>query len=65
MVYWYFAGLLWSKQFYAFKTCEWLQGDLIPPPAARYQGRNGTGWEHLVNNHVISVPDKWEYPWVS
>jgi hypothetical protein len=59
-----FAGLLWSKQFYHYVVAQWLQGDpaFPSPPPQRWQGRN-RGWLHLYNGDVISVPDKWEYPW--
>jgi hypothetical protein len=59
-----FAGLLWSKQFYHYDIHTWLQGDPAqpPPPAQRLHGRNYE-WEHLYNADVISMPDKWEYPW--
>ncbi len=59
-----FAGLLWSKQFYHYSVELWLDGDpaLPPPPASRYYGRNSDWW-HLYNLDVISMPDKWEYPW--
>jgi hypothetical protein len=58
------AGLLWSKQFYYFDIENWLQGDPAgpPPPRQRLEGRN-TGWWHLNNADIISMPDKWEYPW--
>jgi hypothetical protein len=59
-----FAGLLWSKQFYHYYVRRWLEGDPAcpPPPAERLQGRNRE-WRHLYNEDVISMPDKWEYPW--
>jgi hypothetical protein len=59
-----FAGLLWSKQFYHFVVETWLKGDpgQPAPPAARLTGRNSQ-WVHLYNEDVISMPDKWEYPW--
>jgi len=59
-----FAGLLWSKQFYHYVVREWLDGDPgnPPPPAERKNGRN-RDWPHLYNSDVISMPDKWEYPW--
>jgi len=59
-----FAGLLWSKQFYHYVVREWLEGDpAFPPPSVeRLKGRNHD-WQHLYNADVISMPDKWEYPW--
>ncbi|MEX5216941.1 MAG: glucosidase [Nitrospira sp.] len=59
-----FAGLLWSKQFYHYDVDRWLKGDPAgpPPPRRRWQGRNAD-WTHLYNADVISMPDKWEYPW--
>jgi len=58
------AGLLWSKQFYHLDVNAWLQGDPSqpPPPPARAGGRNHD-WTHLYNRDVVSMPDKWEYPW--
>jgi hypothetical protein len=59
-----YAGLLWSKQFYHISVRDWLEGDPTQPtpPASRRSGRNGD-WGHLYNRDVISMPDKWEYPW--
>jgi hypothetical protein len=59
-----FAGLLWSKQFYHFVVKDWLEGDETfgAPPKSRNEGRN-SAWGHLFNADVISMPDKWEYPW--
>jgi hypothetical protein len=59
-----FAGMLWSKQFYHYVIEEWLKGDPAcpTPPDARWHGRNHD-WRHLYNADVISMPDKWEYPW--
>jgi hypothetical protein len=59
-----FAGLLWSKQFYHYEVAVWLEGDPAypPPPPQRLRGRNHE-WSHLYNGDVISMPDKWEYPW--
>jgi hypothetical protein len=59
-----FAGMIWSKQFFYFNVPQWLQGDpaQLPPPAERRRGRNYE-WMHLNNSDVISMPDKWEYPW--
>jgi hypothetical protein len=58
------AGMLWSKQFYHYVIKDWLQGDPgnPPPPPERWNGRNHE-WRHLYNADVISMPDKWEYPW--
>ncbi|HET8578322.1 MAG TPA: glucosidase [Methylomirabilota bacterium] len=58
------AGMLWSKQFYHYYVRRWLEGDpgQPPPPPARRWGRNHE-WTHLYNEDVISMPDKWEYPW--
>ncbi|XP_069992194.1 uncharacterized protein [Penaeus vannamei] len=58
------AGLLWTKQFYHYIVKDWLGGDSDqpPPPASRHYGRNSE-WGHLFNLDVISMPDKWEYPW--
>jgi hypothetical protein len=58
------AGLLWSKQFYHYDVGKWLNGDPAgpAPPAERLNGRN-CNWGHLYNDDIISMPDKWEYPW--
>ena len=58
------AGMLWSKQFFYFNVEQWLNGDpAMPPlPESRRTGRN-SDWEHLNNFDIISMPDKWEYPW--
>jgi hypothetical protein len=59
-----YAGLLWSKQFYHYVVKDWLAGDpdQPAPSAGRTSGRNHD-WPHLFNRDVISMPDKWEYPW--
>ncbi len=59
-----FAGMMWSKQFYYYDVKTWLRGDAVmpPPPAERLNGRNHD-WIHLYNSDVVSMPDKWEYPW--
>ena len=58
------GGLLWSKQFYHYVIEQWLDGDskAPKPPAERRNGRNHE-WKHLYNADIISMPDKWEYPW--
>jgi hypothetical protein len=59
-----FAGMLWSKQFFYFDVSQWLKGDpgQPAPPPERRRGRNHE-WMHLNNSDIISMPDKWEYPW--
>ena len=59
-----FAGLLWSKQYYHFVVENWLKEILLQPrpPDTRLNGRD-SAWVHLYNEDVISMPDKWEYPW--
>jgi hypothetical protein len=58
------AGMIWSKQSYLYDVPEWLQGDPAqpPPPRQRRHGRN-SDWTHLNTANVLSMPDKWEYPW--
>ncbi|HVO75650.1 MAG TPA: hypothetical protein VMT35_16585, partial [Ignavibacteriaceae bacterium] len=58
------AGMLWNKQFYYYNIPQWLKGDpkQPAPPKERLQGRNSS-WFHLNNADIISMPDKWEYPW--
>ncbi|MEM9136723.1 MAG: glucosidase [Cyanobacteria bacterium P01_F01_bin.42] len=59
-----FAGMLWSKQYYYFTVEDWLGGDpgQPDPPEVRQKGRNHQ-WRHLDTGDIISMPDKWEYPW--
>ena len=59
-----YAGLLWSKQFYHYVVPDWLDGDPYqpPPPASHAKVRNAD-WRHVFARDVISMPDKWEYPW--
>ena len=56
------AGMIWSKQFFHYDVLRWLHGDNPPPPDNRKLGRNSR-WQHLRAGDVISMPDKWEYPW--
>jgi hypothetical protein len=59
-----FAGMIWSKQFFYYDVSDWMQGDpnQPPPPPGRKHVRNHD-WTHLNNADIISMPDKWEYPW--
>ncbi len=59
-----YAGLLWTKQFYHYVIDDWLKGDrrTPKPPDARKNGRN-SHWDHLYARDILSMPDKWEYPW--
>lgn len=59
-----FAGMLWNKMFYHYNVAKWLKGDPaeIKPPKSREKIRN-CEWKHLNNFDIISMPDKWEYPW--
>lgn len=58
------AGMLWNKQFYSYKVQQWLDGDpaMPTPPGERLKGRNAD-WKQLNNENILSVPDKWEFPW--
>ncbi len=59
-----YAGLLWSKQFYNYIIKDWLAGDpAMPPPPPQHARTRNFDWQHLFNSDVISMPDKWEYPW--
>jgi len=59
-----YAGMLWNKQYYYHNVDQWLKGDpaMPPVPKERGSGRNSK-WKHLYNSNLISMPDKWEYPW--
>jgi hypothetical protein len=59
-----FAGMIWSKQYYEYDVRRWLAGDSDsePPPTQRQSGRNSE-WQHLNSGVILSMPDKWEYPW--
>ncbi|KAH3884842.1 uncharacterized protein LOC127838507 [Dreissena polymorpha] len=61
-----YAGLLWNKQFFYYIVREWLRGDSNQPqpPTERHSGRN-SDWQHIINKDIVSVPDKWEYPFYS
>ena len=59
-----FAGLMWTKQYYLYDVSTWLKGDpnTVKPPTSRLRGRN-SHWHHLDSQDILSMPDKWEYPW--
>jgi hypothetical protein len=59
-----YAGMLWSKQFYYYHVPQWLEGDPgePPPPRERLEGRNHD-WRNFESQCILSMPDKWEYPW--
>ena len=59
-----FAGMLWSKQLYYYDVARWLDGDPTQPtpPASRLVGRNAR-WRNFDSFDIMSIPDKWEYPW--
>ncbi len=59
-----YAGLLWTKQYFHYVVEDWLKGDpgMPTPPENRYEGRNND-WPHFFARDILSMPDKWEYPW--
>lgn len=58
------AGMLWTKQYYQFIQKEWIEGDSgQPPPAPERKWVRNREWRHLYINDILSMPDKWEYPW--
>ncbi|HSD05724.1 MGH1-like glycoside hydrolase domain-containing protein [Flavobacterium sp.] len=59
-----YAGMLWTKQWYYYNVFEWLKGDpsTPKPEKSRMEGRNST-WKHMYTSNILSMPDKWEYPW--
>jgi hypothetical protein len=59
-----YAGILWSKQFFYYDVTQWLEGDPAQPkpPPSRLTGRN-SDWPHVAINDIVSMPDKWEFPW--
>ena len=59
-----FAGMLWSKQYFYYDVNQWLDGDpAMPQPAPQRQTIRNGDWRHLHNADIVSMPDKWEYPW--
>jgi hypothetical protein len=56
------AGMIWSKQYFYYDVAEWLKGDPAQPPPPPGRSRNAE-WTHLNNADILSMPDKWEYPW--
>ena len=58
-----YAGMIWSKQFYFFDALRWLQEHGGGPFGDSNRSLRNQEWPHMVNSHVISMPDKWEYPW--
>ena len=57
------AGMLWSKQFYYYPVQEWIHDGLLPPDCPQRVARRNKEWFHLESADIISMPDKWEYPW--
>ena len=57
------AGMLWSKQYFGFDVDKWLEEHGVDPMRPRRKQMRNSEWSHMVNDHVISMPDKWEYPW--
>jgi hypothetical protein len=57
-----YAGMLWSKQYYHYVVADWLDGDPVGPPPPSSRNRN-EDWRHMYASTIISMPDKWEYPW--
>ena len=57
------AGMLWTKQHYHFDVARWLEEHDASPFAGEQRSVRNADWFHMVNDHVISMPDKWEYPW--
>ena len=58
-----FAGMLWSKQYFFFDVDKWLEEHGVDPMQSRSREMRNSAWFHMINHHVISMPDKWEYPW--
>jgi len=57
------AGMLWSKQYFGFDVDKWLVEHGVDPMDPNCKRMRNVEWFHMVNEHVISMPDKWEYPW--
>jgi hypothetical protein len=57
------AGMMWTKQYFGLEVDKWLEEHGIDPLQDSSQGFRNREWYHMVNDHVISMPDKWEYPW--
>jgi len=57
------AGMLWTKQFYYYDLARWLEGHQVDPYTSADAGVRNVQWRHMVNADVVSMPDKWEYPW--
>jgi hypothetical protein len=57
------AGMLWGKQYFSFEVDKWLKEHGVDPMRPHAKHSRNSEWFHMVNNHVISMPDKWEYPW--
>jgi hypothetical protein len=58
-----FAGMLWSKQFYYYPVAKWLSDDVLPPDCTQRVAVRNKAWFHLESADILSMPDKWEYPW--
>ena len=57
------SGMLWSKQYFCFDVNKWLVEHGADPMGSGCRGRANHDWFHMVNQHIFSMPDKWEYPW--
>ena len=58
-----FAGMLWTKQFYCYDVARWLEENRVDPYAPGHARLRNAAWSHLSNADIVSMPDKWEYPW--
>ena len=57
------AGMLWTKQYFGFDVDKWLKEHGVDPMQPGSKAMRNSEWFHMVNEHIISMPDKWEYPW--